>query len=306
MSSKSSAPERVNSRRRQILPLLATLAVLSPVARAKHVNATSRSDSGIVATEWLPLEMLLTLGVTPLAVAEAENYMSLVQQPPLPAGVTELGLRTEPNVELLAALKPELIVYAEGYGPPPELYEAIAPSMAIAYSDENGHPLSTTSAALLSLAARVDKNSTAREVLAWLDQNIASLRVTAVGKIRRPLLFMALVDARHALVFGKNSLFLDVMGRAGIPGGWQGETNFWGSAVISIERLASAVDTDVICFSEHNDEATMKELASTALWKAMPFVRSGHFHRVPGLWYYGGPLTALRFCQLLQRLLDRL
>lgn len=306
MFSKTSISASIDLRRRQMLRVLAAMTMFTPFAGAQLTNNSSHSDSRIVATEWLPLEMLLTLGVTPLAVAEAANYRSLVQQPVLSEDVTELGLRTEPNLELMAALKPALIVYAEGYGPPPALYDTIAPSMAIAFSDKHGHPLSTTGTALLSLAAKIDKVKTAREVLAWLERDIASLRLAAADKIKRPLLFMALVDARHALVFGENSLFMDVMTGAGIPGGWQGETNFWGSAVVSIERLASAVHTDVICFTEHNDQAVMNELASTALWKAMPFVRSGNFYRVPGLWYYGGPLTALRFCHLLKSLLNTL
>ena len=306
MSSNKVISISIDPGRRQMLRMLAATTMFSPFVDAQMVTNSPHTDSGIVATEWLPLEMLLTLGVTPLAVAEAANYRYLVQQPVLSEDVTELGLRTEPNLELMAALKPALIVYAEGYGPPPTLYDAIAPSMAIAFSDKHGHPLSTTCTALLSLAAKIDKEKTAREVLAWLERDIASLRLAAADRITRPLLFMALVDARHALVFGKNSLFMDVMTGAGIPGGWQGETNFWGSAVVSIERLASIDHTDVICFTEHNDETVMNELASTALWKAMPFVRSGQFHRVPGLWYYGGPLTALRFCHLLKSLLNKI
>jgi ferric hydroxamate transport system substrate-binding protein len=305
MCSKVSEMDMPDRRRRGIIKLLAGLTFLPGSVDASLSSASSVQDGGIAATEWLPLEMLLTLGIAPLAVSEAANYMSLVQQPPLPAGVIELGLRTEPNVELLAALRPSLIVYAEGYGPTPSLYDAIAPTLGISFSDRNGRPLATTSAALLTLGDRVGRSSRARDVLSTLYNCITSLHETVASRTLSPILFMALVDARHALVFGKNSLFLNVMDKAGIRGGWQGETNFWGSAVVGIERLSAIRDSDVYCFTEQNDNALMEELSSTALWKAMPFVRSGRFHRVPGLWYYGGPLTAMRFCHLLKGIVEK-
>ncbi|MCV5209387.1 Fe(3+)-hydroxamate ABC transporter substrate-binding protein FhuD, partial [Escherichia coli] len=60
-----------------------------------------------------------------------------------------------------------------------------------------------------------------------------------------------------------------------------------------------------ICFTE-NDDTTMANLADTALWKMMPFVKEERFRRVPGIWYYGGPVTALRFCHLLDAILEEI
>ncbi|STI83624.1 iron-hydroxamate transporter substrate-binding subunit [Escherichia coli] len=41
------------------------------------------------------------------------------------------------------------------------------------------------------------------------------------------------------LVFGPNSLFQEILDEYGIPNAWQGETNFWGSTAVSIDRLAA-------------------------------------------------------------------
>jgi hypothetical protein len=54
-----------------------------------------------VALEWLPVELMLALGVTPYGVADIPNYNLWVNEPALPDSVIDIGLRTEPNLELL-------------------------------------------------------------------------------------------------------------------------------------------------------------------------------------------------------------
>ena len=114
---------------------------------------------------------------------------------------------------------------------------------------------------------------------------------------------MSLLDSRHAITFGKNSLFLEVMTLLGLKNGWQGETNFWGSAVIGIEQLAQAGEVDAICF-DHDNDVEMQQLMRSPLWQAMPFVRTGRFQRVPAVWYYGATLSALHFVRVLERALE--
>ncbi len=74
----------------------------------------------VAALEWLPIELLLALGVTPLAVADVHNYNLWVAEPKLPATVVDVGQRTEPNLELLQQLQPSLVLLSQGYGPTPQ------------------------------------------------------------------------------------------------------------------------------------------------------------------------------------------
>ena len=62
----------------------------------------------------------------------------------------------------------------------------------------------------------------------------------------------------------------------------RGETTFWGSVTVGIDRLAAYRDADVICF-DHGNAREMAQLMATPLWRAMPFVRAGHFQRVPAV-----------------------
>lgn len=93
----------------------------------------------IVALEWLPVELMMALGVTSYGVADIPNYTLWVNEPKLPDSVIDIGLRTEPNLELLTQMKPSYLFWSAGYGPSEETMAKIAPWRAF--------PLATAKAA---------------------------------------------------------------------------------------------------------------------------------------------------------------
>lgn len=285
-------------RRRLMLALAA-----APLLRSLPLGAATPDLSRIIALEWLPTELLLALGVTPYGVADLHNYNIWVGEPSLPDAVVDVGLRTEPNLELMAQMQPSLILCSNGYGPSKEKLTRIAPIMGFDLNSGDGKPFSTARASLRQLASRLGLSAVAGQHLREVDNELAAARQRLAPYAGRTLLLMSLLDSRHAITFGKNSLFLEVMTLLGLKNGWQGETNFWGSAVVGIEQLASLGEVDVICF-DHDNEADMQQLMRSPLWQSMPFVRAGRFQRVPAVWYYGATLSALHFVRVLERALE--
>ena len=285
--------------RRQLLTALA----LSPLMNLPSLRAAVPDTQRILALEWLPVELLMALGVTPLGVADMRNYSIWVGDPQLPANVIDLGLRTEPNLELMTQLEPALILHSNGYGPGLDKMQRIAPTMGFDLNSGDGKPLSTARKSLQALGVRIGREAQAAQHLHYLDEQLAAARARLKPWAERPLLLMSLMDSRHAITFGKNSLFLEVMETLGLNNAWQGETNFWGSAVVGLERLAEVGDVQVICF-DHDNDADMQRVMSTALWQALPFVRSGRFQRVPAVWYYGATYSALKFVRVLEHALE--
>lgn len=281
--------------RRRLLMAMA-LSPLLPAWRAEAASAVAIQR--IISLEWRPTELLMALGVAPMGAAEIDNYRLWVGEPALPEETVEVGLRTEPNIELMIQMNPSLILYSSGYGPSVKTLDKIAPNMGFVFSDKRGKPLIVARESLMQLASRIDRVPQAQQHLAEYDAFIIQSKARLANRAKRPLLLMSILNPRHALVFGKGSLFLEVMDNMGIENAWQGETNFWGSAVIGIERLASMKDVDVVCF-EHGEDLMMAQLSATPLWQSMPFVRQQRFHQVPQVWFYGGTLSAMRFCQLL-------
>ncbi|WP_455426983.1 Fe(3+)-hydroxamate ABC transporter substrate-binding protein FhuD [Dryocola sp. LX212] len=292
-------PEYLNPpvSRRQLLTALA----LSPLLlKAGFAQAAPVDVSRVVALEWLPVELLLALGVTPMAMADKLNYHAWVGEPKLPERVIDVGLRTEPNLELLTQLKPSLIIYSAGYGPSPDKMARIAPGMGFNFNDGTGKPLSVARKSLVELGVTLGRPQAAAEHLAKFDRFIADMKPRFAARGDTPVLLMTLLDPRHALVVGENSLFQEVMDLLGVKNAWHGETNFWGTAVVGLERLAAIKDADVICF-DHNNDAEMEKVMATPLWKAMPFVRQQRFQRVPAVWLYGATLSAMNFTTMLAK-----
>lgn len=284
--------------RRRLLTALTFSPLLLQLPRA----AFAAGEPRIIALEWLPLELLMALGVTPLGAAELHGYRNWVGEPILPSSVVDVGLRTEPNLELITQLKPSLILFSQGYGPDPTRFQRIAPGMGFTFNEGDGKPLTTARHALMALAQRIDRVPQAVAHLAGLDALTRRVKARLARRTARPLLLMSILDPRHAIVFTANGLFQQVMDTLGLVNAWQGETTFWGSAVIGIERLADLADAEAICF-EHGNATMMKQVTSSDLWRSLPFVREQRFTEVPRVWFYGATLSAMQLLLTLDHVL---
>ena len=281
---------------------LLTAMALSPLLwRMNTAHAAAVDTQRIVALEWLPVELLLALGITPYGIADIPNYKLWVSEPPLPDSVIDVGLRTEPNLELLTEMKPSFLLWSAGYGPSPEKLARIAPGRGFNFSDGK-KPLAVAKNSIGEMAHFLNREAEAKRHLDEFDALIDSLKPRFAHRGDRPLLMVTLLDARHMLVFGKNCLFQEVLDSFGIRNAWEGEMTFWGSTAVSIDRLAAYKDVDVLCF-DHNNDADMTAIARTPLWQALPFVREQRFQRVPATWYYGATLSAMHFARVLDKAL---
>ncbi|CDL83409.1 Fe(3+)-hydroxamate ABC transporter substrate-binding protein FhuD [Xenorhabdus szentirmaii] len=278
------------------LPSLAR-SVTSP--HTAHLN-----QQRIAVLEWLPVELLMALGVMPLAVADVHKYHLWVQQPELTAQVVDLGSRTEPNMELLQQLSPSLILYSQNYGPSIEKMSSIAPTMGFSFNSSRRTPLAQAFYSLKMLAERLDLHDQytlhLRRYHQQMERNQQRLRLWDDV----PILLFTLLDNDHAMVFGQGGLFQDVLDQLGLRNAWQGKTNAWGSQIIGLEQLATIQEARAVFFS-HGNEALFARVKKTPLWQALPFVRRYPVIMQPAVWFYGATLSAMRFSDLLATALEK-
>ena len=76
------------SRRR----LLMAMALLPLLLKMNTARAAAIDPHRIVALEWLPVELMMALGVTPYGVADIPNYNLWVNEPKLPDSVIDITL----------------------------------------------------------------------------------------------------------------------------------------------------------------------------------------------------------------------
>lgn len=154
---------------------LLTAMALSPLLwQMNTAHAAVIDPNRIVALEWLPVELLLALGIVPYGVADTINYRLWVSEPPLPDSVIDVGLRTEPNLELLTEMKPSFMVWSAGYGPSPEMLARIAPGRGFNFSDGK-QPLAMARKSLTEMADLLNLQSAAETHLAHYEDFIRSM-----------------------------------------------------------------------------------------------------------------------------------
>ncbi|MEX4238162.1 ABC transporter substrate-binding protein [Haemophilus influenzae] len=82
--------------------LLKTL--LGMTALLAHSVLFAASHNGYTTVDWAVAETLIALGEPPLAVGDMQSYQTWVKQPELPKTTVNLGVRLQPNLELIATL----------------------------------------------------------------------------------------------------------------------------------------------------------------------------------------------------------
>ncbi|WP_420915288.1 ABC transporter substrate-binding protein [Aeromonas salmonicida] len=291
-----------------LLCLLAPLGLQASPASQSTTTDTARPSEctqvpRIATVDWTIAETLLALGVTPLAVGDVSAYRAWVGEPLLPADVVDIGLRAQPNRELLAELKPDRILISPLAAPLAPTLSRIAPVQSIALYDPQTDLWQRLHEATLTIAALVNKTAEANELLTDLNRDLEQMKQTLPAELP-PLLVVQFIDERHVRVFGRHSLFEAVMQRLGLRNAWQGETNAWGFSVASIEQFM-ALPAARLVVVDPIPVGVSERLQEPGLWQHLPLVQQAPVLHLPAVWSFGGVLAARRFATLLSEALQK-
>ena len=260
--------------------------------------ASAASGPRVAALDWTMAAACLSLGLVPAGVAEQRLYRRWVREPALPATVAELGLRTAPSLEGLAALRPDLILVDALDEPLRPRLARIAPTLSLSIYGDEGRPLALASEALRDLGRRFGRGAEAEAVLAEADAAFARCAAALSGPRRAPVLAFTFEDARHLRVYGAGSLFSDVLGRLGLTSAWAGPTGPWGTAQADIGAVAALRDATLVAVEPVPADAR-EMLDGPGLWAALSIGRGGTLVTLPPVWPYGEVGAARRFAELL-------
>lgn len=275
--------------RRQCLAGLAMtgLALQGGMARA---GAPAR----IVCLEWTSAEMVVSLGAAPIAVGDTRGYHDWVQGPALPQATIDLGSRSEPNLELLRDLRPDLIVGAYGYGLDESSFTRLAPTFNVPFYSGKAAPYEQAREVTLQLGELLGRKAEAKNLVERIEASITHARAALAQKPQRPLCVVSLFDDRHVRIYGAGSLLQDVLDRLGLVNAWTGATNEWGFSTVGIEQLVAVGDAQLISLDPIPPHIKIR-IARSSLWANLPCVRNGQVRTIPPVWPFGGLTAAGRF-----------
>lgn len=248
-------------------------------------------DYGIATT-------LLSLAITPVGVAAAADWSTWVVEPPLPAGVVDLGSDLEVNLEVLAGLAPDLILTTPYLAALTPTLERIAPVMSLTIYAEGGEPLARSIVATRQLGGRLGAEREAESFLSDAERFFDTCSARVARLDAGPIALVNFMDARHARIYGRHSLYADVMRRIGIENAWAGPTNVWGFQTIAVEELARVPAATSLIVFEPVLPDVRPTLDRSPLWRELPFVAAGRVSTLPGVLMFGMVPSAIRFARL--------
>jgi ABC-type Fe3+-hydroxamate transport system substrate-binding protein len=261
-------------------------------------RAAGAAPKRVAVFDWGLAETLLGLGAQPVTVAETAGYREWVIEPALPEGIADCGLRIEPNFELLAAIRPDLILITPELDPLRASFARIAPTETLAIYTPDGAPWDKAREALTAMARLLGRETDGAALLARVDGTLSAARERIGPAPRPPVLLVNFMDKRHVRIYGRNSIFGAVLERLGLRNAYAGWTSFWGFATLGIEHLAANGDAQLFYFEPIPEEARAA-FAERPLWQALPFVRDGRVAALPPVWSFGGMMSAERLARVL-------
>ncbi len=255
----------------------------------------------VVALEWAFVEALLAVGVQPVGVADIAGYNAWVKIPlELDESAVDVGSRTEPNLEVITGLNPDLIIavsfrVTQNY----EELNAIAPTLVFnPYPEDlNISQYDDMIATFNIIAQAVGREAEAETVLDHMQDLYQRAEAALADAGREGEAFIlaqgwTTESVATFRLFTENAMAVQILEQIGLENAWADAPQLYGFSEIGIEGFAALQGDEFNFFyvAQGNDNDFF---ADSPLWNAMTFVQQERAYWLGGdAWLFGGPLSA--------------
>ncbi|GAA1283948.1 iron-siderophore ABC transporter substrate-binding protein [Saccharothrix xinjiangensis] len=273
-------------------------------ARGKEVKLDAPARK-VVALEWAEAEMVASLGLMPVGVADVAGYRAWDKATPLDDAVKDVGTRAEPSVDSIVALDPDVVIMAQGRDTTlAERLEEYVPVVVTKASDASRN-FDRLREDLGTIGQAIGKATEADTLLDEMDQALADGKeaVADAGAGGTPFVMAdGWMEGSTVTIrpFGKGSLVSDTAEALGLVNAWTGEVDAqWGLGSTDVEGMTAITDPKTVLFySASEDDVFTTGLAQNPVWQRLPFVTSGEVVKLePGTWTFGGPKSVMRVAE---------
>ncbi len=270
------------------------------IKHALGAACVTEQPQRVVALEWTYVEDVLALGVQPVGIADIEGYNDWVRTPiALAANVTDIGDRSEPNLEAIARLKPDLIITADfrsdaNY----DALSAIAPTLVFApYPTDGSSHYEEMISTLGTLATALGREAEGQAALKHLNDHYAAAKTALEQAGFSGESFILSQGWTYEQVatfrlFTENAMAVEILEHIGLKNAWADQPQQYGYTEIGIEGFTQLIDSDFSFFyvAQGEDNTFFED---SPLWSKLPFVQNGHAYWMGGnVWLFGGPFSA--------------
>lgn len=261
----------------------------------------------IVTLEWTYTENVLALGGQLVGHADIAGFNKNVKiKTALPADVQDVGTREEPNLEKIAALKPDLIVGVKfRHEKIINQLKAIAPTLLF-------DPYSATASAdqykemeetFLTMGDALNKKVEAQKVLSDLSTVISkgAEKLKAANKANAEFVLTQAFSSQNTAsfrLFTNESLPVKVLSKLGLKNGFSAsKIETYGFSTAGVEALTAVQNASLLHMVQmQTDNIFEKFLNTNPVWKSLTFVKENRIYALGGdTWPFGGPFSMETF-----------
>ncbi|AET61964.1 iron iii dicitrate transport protein [Paenibacillus terrae HPL-003] len=272
--------------------------------KVKHNRGEITLDSPakrVVVLEWTFTEDMVALGVQPIGNADNAGYKQYVSsEAALDSSVTDVGTRNEPNLEAIAALKPDLIISnVDGNAAIYDQLKAIAPTVEYSLNSGKGYDYDKMVEIFNNIAVALGKEDKAKQVLKELDQHYAQAKekLAAAGKADFHYILTQAFTYQNAAslrMFADNSVVVGTLAKIGLANDWKpAKLEPYGFSTVGIESLSAVQDSNFLYIVQPDDDVFGAALKSNSVWNGLNFVKEKRTYALDSkTWTFGGPVSS--------------
>ncbi|EFG64501.1 iron-siderophore ABC transporter substrate-binding protein [Streptomyces sp. SPB074] len=267
----------------------------------------------IVTTEWNVTEAALSLGVTPVGVADIKGYRAWDKAAPLGDGAKDIGMRGEPSMDTVAALHPDVIIATSDLKPAAvKQLRKIAPVLE-ATSATGGEQLKTVDRTLDLVAEATGTSDKATRVKKDFRDKLAEGKkaLAEAGADKRKIAYAdgwATGNQVSVRPFTGDSFLGEINTELGLTNAWKLKSDkAYGLASTDVEGLTKLGDVNFVYIASDADGGDpFAKLAKNSVWKSLPFVKNDHVHRMDdGIWQFGNTASGTAYIDSLVKALTK-
>lgn len=261
------------------------------------------TPKNIVVLQWTYAEDLLALGIQPAGVTDIEGYKKFVNvDKKLANSVKDVGTRTEPNLEAISRVNPDLIIAMKStHEKILDSLKKIAPVVTFESISSVKNQYKNMLEDFKKISKIVDKTDKAERVISDLEEFIEDQkkRVSDAGLMESKYIVSQAYSVQNSAVlrlFTDNSIVSQIMTRLGFENAYKPDKfNPNGFSEVTVEALQTVQDENLqfLYIVQDDDNIFKKQLKGNPVWENLGFVQSENTHRLSGdTWPFGGILSA--------------
>lgn len=252
---------------------------------------SSHSDSmNIVSPDWGNAATLTAMGNAPIATGDVRVWDRWVGSPKLPTSITDLGIRYQPNAELIAQLPVDMVIDNYFYEHARNLYGDVPAESVMSAAKGETATWADYTEPTRELGVLIDNPKMAEDyiVQSQKDIQLASQQFQHRYPKAKKFAVVQFADANNMRMYVANSLFqpaLEQMNRELVV---LGKGNNWGFVPIRMGDLAQLDDETCLLIIDPLSPITKAEIDDSLIWQRLGYGKSRCVGELPPVWIYGG------------------